>query len=152
MKGSMKENWFKIGILLILFVVIGLTAFLYNKKLSEQQKLEADKLLISRQSDCADRATKSFKELGYDVAGFDSYTSHWSSNLKKCFMLTQSHKIYGSVKTISDVLEGKIYGTIEKLHDTPDYCEIYPNGDLTNLYICHSEKEFDDSIKTYMNN
>lgn len=72
------------------------------------------------------------------------YKNHFNKNLKKCFMLIHEKSYYGSKKTLADVDEDRVYGTIR----------VSNNKGVTSCMVldkpCRSEEEWQELIKPYL--
>jgi hypothetical protein len=163
MKKFIRENWFKMGIIIALLIVALSAAYYFVIFLPIQQQPESlpgqnqvgD---IDLQVKCADGAAKLFKQLGYDSSkGTDSYTNHWNKNLEKCFMLIQSSANGTIYEYLTDVFEIKTYGAtwrgVDALGDPSTImlsCEMYKDGNQSSLKNCHSEIDFESFVKSYM--
>ena len=171
MKFFLKENWFKVSLLIIaLLILISITyyfvIFLPREKVieyQENQNIESGKELIIQQQNCANEAAKSYKDMGYssnDIGA--SYTNHWSRILSRCLMeiqnTTSSSGTLVTGKDLYDVLEGKTFASFTVIRDKklweqkPVMCEIYSNGNQADVQFCDSETEFDAIVAGLMTN
>jgi hypothetical protein len=107
----LKENWFKISIIVIL-VVVAVYYFVTSSHRQELSKnLDND---IAMQTKCADRAALFYKQGDYEdnPQGFsNSYINHWNKKLGKCFVQINSSSIKDDSVSIDvfDAFEGKHY-------------------------------------------
>lgn len=131
-------------------------------KLDNQQQENSFNL----QSQCSDAADKWFVKNGYakNQSVGTGYVSHWNKSLQKCFIefsyedANYSFGYDNMSYTLLDVLESKQYAEEswnkvtsldgKKLLD----CELYPNGDQSNIQVCKSQTEFDNYVKPFMDN
>lgn len=120
-----------------------------NKKISDLNiKIEnLEKNNLDAQEKCAKQADKTFTSLGYESKGTDSFENHYSQKLNKCFIEIISTNFPHQNKMLFDAFEGKSYGNYswntEK--DKKYWCTILDKN-------CNSEVEFDNFVKTYMEN
>jgi len=110
MENFIKNNWFKIAIVVIL--VVG--GIYYFATLSQKQEAKENSDL-ALQTQCADRAAVFYKQGGYekDTQGFSSfYTNHWNKKLGKCFIQITSTSLNNDgfvTMDLFDAFEGKHY-------------------------------------------
>ena len=181
MKNFIKQNWFRIGILVIgVLVVIVLYAMLKPSKQEVlpvatnpiSQTIKTQQSDIDLQAKCADYASKYFKDSGYNQTTqrdqINSYTNHWNNKIGKCFILINStwstdiSKTFTLFKdvTLIDVIEGKLFGEFTSngqsfLDMQVMGCNTYENGDGLSSGVgqqCKSETEFNSFINPLMTN
>ena len=179
MKKFLKENWFKISIVIVLaiialsvvyYFVVLLPAQQLQENLVKQQKSQSVTSEIDSQQKCADRSAWFWKDEGYDKPSqpneVDSYTNHWNQNLNKCFILiTQSWTTdnTASVQIVSnelvDAFEGKSYGIfwdrgegLGWLSRTLGSCSMIKDGNTSSSQACTTKTEFDNFVSSYINN
>ena len=118
--------------------------------------------VLDLQAKCAAQARKEFEYeglVGKDMAG---YESHYSPEMKRCFVATSltdaktNPKVIWTTRTVVDAFEGKECATYvwhteegKKYWEVPPFqCEVtVPSGEKK---ICHSDDEFEELIKPYM--
>jgi len=111
MKKFIKENWFKLAVIIIL-IAFGIYYFVISSQKREAtEKLNND---VALQTKCADKAAFFYKQGGYEDSsqGFSSfYTNHWNKKLGKCFVQVNSTSMKDDFTSIDvfDAFEGKHY-------------------------------------------
>ena len=133
MEKFLKQNWFKLAIVIIL------VAFGFYYFSTSSQKKEATENLnndIALQTKCADRATSFYKQGGYEDSsqGFSSfYTNHWDKKLGKCFVQVNSTSMKDDFSSIDvfDAFGGKHYAVYighnicdVAITDNPKKCQL----------------------------
>ncbi len=148
-----KENWFKLSVVIIIAAVGSLVAYNYIRTLTKKEDLEL-------QAMCAKKAELFFEKNGYLQQGsqgdFYQYTCHYNKKLNKCFISIRGALLGGQVGNafyLYDVYENKMYAdyynTVEsksgvKLEDTPPQnCSLLDRPS-------HLKEEYDTFIKPYM--
>jgi hypothetical protein len=158
--------------LLLLVVMLGFQLYRQHATIREQQSRLVDlqrqiaanstpKTALEYQEKCAEQARKAFVGTGYKLEQGAGYENHYSTELKRCFILTQSTDAKNSptiwtYKFLSDAYEGKSYGeyawrTVKHMkywEVPPVTCRVVlPSGEE---HICKSDEEFGELIKVYM--
>ncbi len=112
MKKFIKENWFRISIVVIL--IVG-GVYYFNTLPHKQDAGENINNDIAMQKNCADRAALFYKQGGYgdsSQAWTNSYINHWNNKLGKCFIqitgLSMTDSGFSFID-IFDAFEGKHY-------------------------------------------
>ena len=159
MKKFIKDNYFKIGILIILFIV-ALAIFYYFVFFIPQKRrvnivFDRDKINSQNEDNCLKQAEVFFNKI--KTQG-NAYTNHYNSKLNKCFILTYSISSSGD----NDVVVTKsLYNVTENSHYAGYYKSISSGDTNENTkpqncwYLdkyCQSEEEFDSFVSLYMNN
>jgi hypothetical protein len=122
---------------------------------------------LELQAKCSEQARKFFSDMGFaknDMAGFEN---HYNSQMNKCFVQVSSSKAFKTdakkssstlwtYRNVFDAFEGKEYGSFawhdkegKKYWEIPPFqCEVtLPSGEKK---FCHSDDEFTDLVKVYM--
>ena len=91
MKQFLKENWFKVGVLVVL-LVIGLSAVFMIKPISWSRDGSSSSVQndLNLQVKCADWASRFFTSRVGDGSG-SSYQNHFNVKLQKCFILITTY-------------------------------------------------------------
>jgi hypothetical protein len=162
MEKSIKENWLKVGGVIIILVIIVLIAYFYNKSKNFEVEKQTQKTQLILQEQCSDSAKKFLNEDKWGRAAEDlnssnvNYTNHYNSKYNKCFILISERFSDGSgtSQVLYDVLDHKEYasGTFSRdgLGKTSNYCYfsvLIPNG-----YECKNVTDFNRFVSDYMNN
>ena len=156
-----KENWFKLGILIMVALMGFSIAYYYFYSLPQMNiKAKLNKEDLALQETCSKKAKLFFEENGYpqqrNQGDFYQYTCHHNKKLNKCFIsITEAllEEQVGNAFYLYDVYENKMYAdyykTTEnksgvKLEDMPPQsCSLLERP-------CHSKEEYDAFIKPYM--
>ena len=148
MNKFLKENWFKLGVLIVVAIIGFSLAYYYIYSLS---KINSTKEDFELQAMCSKKADEFF---GNYISG-RTYTVHYNRKLNKCFGLTEQYlngKDYSDF-TISliDVYEGKPYADWRTYinRETSSYNIMV--GHAAGK-ICKDQLEFLSLIKPYMEN
>lgn len=122
---------------------------------------------LDLQEKCAKQAHEEFRRLGWkeqqatDIGVSQAdYTNHYNGHLNRCLVVIEITSTTGNTiwttKTLSDAFEGKTYGDylwhtdqVKKYWEVPPVtCSVtLPSGEEK---ACHSEAEFSDLVKIYM--
>lgn len=88
-----KENWFKVSVLFVIFVIIGLVAYFYNKQMIfefEKQKTVAQEKQNELAQKCAVDGKKYFQDYqtqnNYQSIVWDEPEYHFSDKLNSCLL------------------------------------------------------------------
>ena len=114
------------------------------------------------QAKCAQQARVVFNESGLSPKkdALAGYTDHYNQGLNKCFVKLNSMEATGKAAItymlVQDAFEGKQYAEYYGSHmpgrptddATPNVCTITQQGGEEKE--CHSSKEFEESIRVYM--
>ncbi len=154
MKNFIKENLFKVGVLLVALLIVILAVYFYNSSKNSEAEKQTTKTQLLLQGQCADAAKKFFNEDKWGRAAEDinssnvNYTNHYNSKYNKCFVLITERFSDGSgtSQVLYDVLEHKEYanGSFGS-KDLSVYCTIL-NGD------CKTASDFNKFVSGYMEN
>jgi hypothetical protein len=178
MKNFLKNNWFKITIILLIIIA---TCFYYFSYFLPQERQTR---LLGLQEQCSTQAQNFFTTNGYtpsDGTTFN-YTDHFNSKLNKCFILVNSYDNNGTeLIDLYSVLEGKHYAEYNghavcnsvalTLTGQPDECKtdsgsIWYGGNDTNTPDVHvgygginggsgnedTQKQFMSYVEPFMSN
>lgn len=110
MKKFIKENWFKVVIILI--IIVGICVYYFGYFLPQKNQLA----MLALQEKCANQAQKFFTDgdryKDSDGIMFD-YKNHFNSKLNKCFILIYASSLKDDFLSIDlfDVLEIKHYAS-----------------------------------------
>jgi hypothetical protein len=122
---------------------------------------EPNKEQYELQERCGKRAAEVFKSYnpGGEITNTDTgqdivtYQNHYSARFNKCFVLQittsvnfrSSNKSMSTLMTLFDVNENKDYGQFFKssLYEIPTTCEVQKQ-------VCHSQTEWEELLKPYM--
>lgn len=129
-----------------------------NKELQARLAAQEGRNLLDLQDRCSQQARLYFKSQGpWDNGTITSYTNHYNQRLNKCFIqLNATAFSKGSIFVsvfINDAFEGRDYGEYHSMakypEEAPAMCTVtsLPAAQATT---CHSQKEFDELIKQYM--
>ena len=164
MNKFLKENWFKLGIL----IIGGTTVYYYLHslpKVNGKEKVEFERTIFSKKSAkedlelqamCSKKVEAIFNEqyAPYWKEYHSTYTNHYNRKLGKCFMLISQHQFIdgvdgGTLTTMSlmDIYENKEQAGFSRLrgkhYTEPDNCYVFDRG-------CKDEWEFNGLVKPYM--
>ena len=141
MNKFLKENWFKLSVLIIIAAVGSSVAYycFYTLTKKENYKLQAM---------CSKKADEFFS----DYISGRTYTVHYNRKLNKCFGLTEEY-LHGdgfSDYTINlfEVYEGKLYGTWQSYVGKTSSENIF-RGSVADKE-CTGQLEFRQLVKPYM--
>jgi hypothetical protein len=164
----------KLIIAVLLAAVVVMAAFLSSQSARTRELERAIQQLNSKlverttsaslelQGKCSEQARKAFADLGHTKNQLAGYENHYNSQMNKCFIHVQNTDTKMSPGTIwryrnvFDAFEGKEYGTYawrtekaKKYWEVPAVeCEVtLPSGEKK---LCHSDGEFTDLVKVYM--
>ena len=164
------------AILAVVVIVLGLQLHRQQLTIREQQvrlteitakiatsEVNAKSILLGYQEKYAEQARKAFNDLGYKPNDMAGYENHYNTKLNKCFVFVQNtdathQPTIWTYKTLFDAYDGKTYAVYswhtvkdKKYSEVPPFtCKVVlPSGDDK---LCESDSEFDELIKTYMEN
>ena len=118
--------------------------------------------MLGLEARCAEQASKTFADLGYKRTELNRYESHYNGTINKCFIRTESQDSYtvpGAIFAYQNVLDAfevqqlgsyAWRGNKRRKHREvlPFVCEVtLPSGDKR---VCHSDDEFTELVKLYM--
>ncbi|MCK9573638.1 MAG: hypothetical protein M0R20_04495 [Candidatus Omnitrophica bacterium] len=132
MKNFIKQNWFKVGFIFLLFAILISLFFFYNS-------YKKNNILISQEK-CAQKAK--------EVAGNRNYRNHYNEKINKCFVLLETSSFSPNKKILEqkiliDAYENKRMAIYQELDDKDEaYCKI---GE--NISDCDSLNKF---VNDYM--
>jgi len=148
MKNFIKKNWFKLGILSILLLLVLLGVYCFASSTSRYNK-------ISLQENCSKKADEIFTEFKKNneakvIFTGDNYTysNHYNEKLNKCFVLLERDSEYDADISLYNAYENIKIG---------EYIEVRPSGDAAICFVdnnreCKNYEEFSNLIKKYMEN
>lgn len=159
-------------LLLVICFGLGLLTYFQSATLREQRaqilqlnvKVQSmpKNATLDLQEKCARQAREEFKLYGWDKRETAALSNHYNATVNKCFMeiaAADTKSVRGEMvesKTVSDAFEGKVVGSyIWGTQKNKKYWEVPPLQCKVTLTsgeekICHSEKEFDEMVKQYM--
>lgn len=162
MNKFIKENLLKIGSGIVILVIVGLTAYFYNKSRNSEAERQAQKTQLTLQEQCADAAKKFLSEDKWGRAAEDlnssnvNYTNHYNSKYNKCFILITERfsDSSGTSQVLYDVFDHKEYagGTFGRdgLGKPSNYC--YFSVSIPNGYECKDVTDFNRFVSDYIEN
>ena len=115
---------------------------------------------LESQKKCADQAAVAFRESGFAKKSMAGYVNHYQQKLNKCFVHISNTDFENNVlvvyQNVSDAFESKLYG--EYMWRNPErkkYSEVKPILCTVTLLsgeekLCHSQEEFNELVKIYM--
>lgn len=138
MKKFIKENWFKLGILFVILIIVGLSGYFYNKQMAfefEKQKIAVQERQNELIKKCAVDGKKYFQE--YQTQNndqniiWDGPEFHFSNKLNTCLIwfryIDQGSKIATiQHNQITDLNSNKII-LLSDVSIYPDKEEIIPS-------------------------
>ena len=156
-----KENWFKLGILIIIVITGCLIAYYYLyllPKMNGKVKLATEDLELRAM--CSKKAELFFEKNGYPQQGsqgnFYQYTCHHNKKLNKCFISIRGALLgeqVGNAFYLYDVYENKMYADYYKATESESgvkFEDMSPQSCSLLERPCHSKEEYDAFIKQYM--
>ncbi|HSP17277.1 MAG TPA: hypothetical protein VLV78_21215 [Thermoanaerobaculia bacterium] len=132
------------------------------QQLNSNKAQETASESLELQAKCSAQARKEFEYEGLAKKDMAGYESHYSPELKRCFVATSltdaktNPKVIWTTRSVYDAFEGKEYATYvwhtvegKKYWEVPPFqCEVtLPSGEKK---ICHSDDEFNELIQPYM--
>ncbi|GEM_PF-6678973 len=150
MKNFLKENWFRLGIIII-FIVLGVIFFYKNRIYLETQQNQ------TAERNCSQAAAMWYKnQTGSNSLG-DDYTNHFNRESKKCFA-TRLSSLDTGVNLISlfvyDVYENRLF--LERATMSSNHSNVVDTGygkyDSSGVSTKITQKEFESLFKSYMVN
>ena len=152
----------------LLSIMLGCNADRIARLEKQNSELEAKLDSLSKaasldvQAKCAQQARVVFSESGLSPKkdALAGYTDHYNQRLNKCFVKLNSMEATGKAAItymlVQDAFEGKQYAEYYGSHmpgrptddATPNVCTITQQGGEEKE--CHSSKEFEESIRVYM--
>ncbi len=149
MNKFLKENWFKLGILIVVAMIGSSVAYYYFYSLPKMNReVKSNKENFELQAMCSKKADEFFG----DYIHGRTYTVHYNHKLNKCFGLTEEYLNGDGFSNFTinlwDVYEGKTYAgwqsTVGKNSSEND-----SHGDVAGK-SCKDQLEFRSLIKPYM--
>ncbi len=143
MKNFLKDNWFKIGLIIVLLIIACSVG--YYLIIVQGQKSD-----IALQAECADQAAKAFKNLGYTDT--DLFTDHYNHRLNKCFMEVKNSNELGLMASdLYDANELKSYADWTFGSNPPVSVCNFNGKEIMDITNCNNDS-FDAFVKPYMTN
>ena len=158
-----------------LLIVVALSLQLYRQQMritALEKRAESEKksgsdtkptASLEYQGKCAEQAARFYKEGRFKNDDYHSFENHYSPILNKCFikviaMDENPGRTFVTSRVIYDAYEGKEYAQyIWESDKKKKYWEVPPI--ICNVTLadgpptrCNSDKEFDELIKSYMQN
>ncbi|BBP01980.1 hypothetical protein [Sulfuriferula nivalis] len=151
---------FLVSALLLLVIILGWflnVEITSNREQRDQiQKITASRAEKSKrdafelQAKCAQQATKTFRELGYNPSS-DQLQNHYNQKLNRCFMAVSTQ--FGSFKYLFDAYEEREYAEFNRVFikggNPIIVCSLMPLG--AELKSCNSDREYSAFIEQYLN-
>lgn len=109
---------------------------------------------LELQEKCSKQAQATFEAGGWKKEQLASYTNHYNEKMNKCFIFIENTTPAPTgvlvTRLLNDAFEGRSYGEYYRRSDKvpPFSCK----GNLLSgaEKSCHSEQEFDEIVKLYM--
>ncbi len=127
------------------------------KELNAKVETRANSTSMELQERCSKQAREQYNAEGWREEPMASYTNHYNDKLNKCFLLIQNtalpktkNELVVRMRVLVDAFEGKTYAEFPSVGSRamPDICNgTSPTGEEKR---CHSDSEFDDLVKLYM--
>ena len=164
-RAHLKRIW---ALPVLLSIMLGCNADRIARLEKQNSELEAKLDSLSKaasldvQAKCAQQARVVFSESGLSPKkdALAGYTDHYNQGLNRCFVRLNSIEVKGKAATtyilVQDAFEGKLYAEYYGSNTpgipadavTPNVCTITQQGGEEKE--CHSNKEFEESIRVYM--
>lgn len=129
----LKENWFRISIVVILLATVLSAIYYFIFFIPSEQKGKIQTSDIDLQAKCATQAEKTlngFKK-DYSVSQYDSFTqeNHYNQKMNKCFVLISYSAVYPPNTTINP------NAPFTQPSNYEDLVDAYENTDLAHCTI-----------------
>ncbi len=162
MKKFLKENWFKLSIIIVL-LAIGISAVYYFAFFSQEQRNSSEQKIsnnqtslenIDLQEKCSNAAKIFFNNDNWGKlsdADRISYINHYSMKYNQCFILISEYafdptdKSHAVFQWLYNVFENKQYAQITYNNASTIFCSILPSD-------CKSSTEYNRYVSEYMEN
>jgi hypothetical protein len=166
MKDFIKENWFKLGLVVGLLLIALSIAYYFilflpiqkQKNINQKDGLSS----IDQQSKCSIQARKFFNDeidnekttdMNVRTSGTQaSFENHYNVKLNKCFIYTSifsSNYNYRS-RGLYDVNENKTYAEFQEIVTKKQQSDYTPVACSMLNKSCVTQEEFDSFVKPYM--
>lgn len=153
----LKENWFKVGILcaLVIIIVLGIYYLTFISK-------NNNGIIISQKS-CSEKASEVFTnntdEYERTYQNY-TYTNHFSEKTGKCFVLITGGDLATEYHAVLyNAFDNKELGGVHTAMKMPGLCGLEINGSYKTCehfgkegYVTEAVNEFNDLAKVYMEN
>jgi hypothetical protein len=175
----LKDNWFKLGIFISIFIIAVSVSYYYlillpklNQgptvtSIKQVVNTEDAKRILELQGICAQKAEEFYIKGGWDkdspstTGTMNGYESHYNQRMNKCFIYITSvsgQKNSGSTgRYLSDAIEGRSYAEyFQNVQGNKKYWEVVPQDCMLLNEPCgcnnyfDCENKFDDFKKNYM--
>lgn len=161
----LKQNWFKLGILIAAFIIAFTVAFsqiyprLSAKTPSKTTYSNIEKLQLKE--NCSNIAQKYYEKNWNEVpAGMIvNHTSHFNQKLNKCFIYIKvadfTEAYVSNNYYLYDAIEGGLYAEYDHVVNSGEgkkYEDIPPSECNVEGQLCKSERKFNNLIQPYMEN
>lgn len=156
-----KQNWFKLGVLLSFFIISLSMAYYFILFLPHHQVnsvksvLESSAENVELENKCFAAASDFFKEGGFDPKN-SGFQNHYNRKLNKCFINIKSARIEEDgrlrlYKALYDVYNRKIYGEYSwRPENGKKYWEVKPSSCFMLDNPCGTIDDYENFVKTYM--
>ena len=149
----LKENWFMIGMLMIV-VTIGASASFYFFHLTKLNNLKLQEM-------CSEEAEKYFNKQDYspisspDLMSTYKYSNHYNNKLNKCYVRIDT------MQSVVNPYSGDQSTTLYDVNENIEVASFYQSHDAKGVIaspchigedLCKSNDEFEKRIKLYMEN
>ena len=165
MEKEKKSSFSPVVIAMVVMVLI-IGAFYFGKITNKLQisplvtlqnqpvQIESQNSNLLKQQNCADQASKAFKNLGFPNSGdiSDTYTDHYNKKLNKCFLGITSFAPGERYNAIYDANEMKKYAdfnSVQSLTNSTEKPIVSCNLGDKFLDNC-TDNDFQNFIKSYM--
>ena len=164
MNNWLKENWFKVGILISLFVLSISFFYQHSPSLPEKSTVTKSQLVFERKSakedlalqkGCSEAAENLFNKTDFKDNKMAGFTNHYNKKLNKCFIEVTSTTVQGkssfTYRALFDVYENKMYGEYDwKTEEGKKYWEVKPFLCSMLDQSCSTTEEFDSFVENYL--
>ena len=133
-----KENWFKISILIVIILVV---VYYFVSYLPEKNNF----VIQERCSVQAKEVSNTFQSKTLDIGNYN-YQNHYNNSLGKCYVLLHGTGAGGASDVLMNAYENKSVIDCESYVTSPDlnYCNYNGSNEGYNI------NKFNISIKSYM--
>ncbi|MDD4182213.1 MAG: hypothetical protein PHT53_00105 [Candidatus Omnitrophica bacterium] len=161
MSNWIKQNWFKIGVLLALITMSLSVAYYFvlflpnNQRFSGEVASKSASEIMDFENKCFSAASEFFKENGFDPKN-SGFQNHYNNKLNKCFINIKSAKVgedgrLSFYKALYDVYNRKMYGENSwKPEEGKNYWEVKPTVCSILDKPCQAIEDYENLVKIYM--
>jgi hypothetical protein len=159
MGNFIKQNWFKIIITIaVLIVALSVGYYFVSKTSKPNQTMSKEEVLLNQQS-CANQASKTYAAEGYKPGTFGtSYVDYYNQKLNKCFIEIYDRSSGLFSMYLMDAYELKDYADYTYFSNGNNgaanpVCDVDEQiSDISARADCNSQADFENYIKSYMEN